>query len=363
MPWEVDFLAVGEGEKSGDAIALRFGNLAGPREQQTVMVIDGGTKESGEALVQHIQNCYSTNAVDVVVSTHPDMDHASGLAPVLESLNVRRLLMHQPWNHADAIKAMFSDGRVTAAGLEERVWRALQAARDLEAIALRRNIPIVEPFSDQFSAVLGPSQEFYRGQLARFRCMPEQLAKQAQARLAEALFSPIKLVSGALESWFEETLADPDDELVSGENNSSVILLLDLGGERFLFTGDAGAPALREAAARASVRGIDLQSVKYLQIPHHGSRRNIGPTILNAIVGPILSEGTPTSKTAFVSAAQDGAPEHPARKVTNAFARRGTAVYATAGLPLWLQGGGAPPRAGYSAAVPVEFFTGEDDSE
>jgi len=48
MAWEVDFLAVGEGEKSGDAIALRWGNLSGPRTEQTIFVIDGGTQDSGE---------------------------------------------------------------------------------------------------------------------------------------------------------------------------------------------------------------------------------------------------------------------------------------------------------------------------
>ena len=30
MPYEIDFLAVGDGDSS-DAIALRFGNLSGPR--------------------------------------------------------------------------------------------------------------------------------------------------------------------------------------------------------------------------------------------------------------------------------------------------------------------------------------------
>ena len=42
--YEIDFRAVGEGERSGDAIVVRFGNLAGNRDQQFVMVIDGGTK-------------------------------------------------------------------------------------------------------------------------------------------------------------------------------------------------------------------------------------------------------------------------------------------------------------------------------
>jgi hypothetical protein len=54
MGYEIDFLPVGEGEDSGDAIALRFGSLFGPRSEQTVVVIDGGFKESAEGLVSHI---------------------------------------------------------------------------------------------------------------------------------------------------------------------------------------------------------------------------------------------------------------------------------------------------------------------
>ena len=32
MAYEIDYMAVGDGEKGGDAIALRFGNLTGPRD-------------------------------------------------------------------------------------------------------------------------------------------------------------------------------------------------------------------------------------------------------------------------------------------------------------------------------------------
>ena len=53
--YEVDFLPVGEGEKSGDAISFRFGNLLVDLAQQTVFVIDGGFKSSGQALVDHIR--------------------------------------------------------------------------------------------------------------------------------------------------------------------------------------------------------------------------------------------------------------------------------------------------------------------
>src|SRR5665213_1547706 len=98
MGIEIDFLPVGEKSSGGDAIALRYGDLHGSREAQTVVVIDGGYRDSGEALVDHITTHYNTDYVDFVISTHPDRDHISGLEVVLEQLRVGRLLMHLPWN-------------------------------------------------------------------------------------------------------------------------------------------------------------------------------------------------------------------------------------------------------------------------
>ena len=49
MGIEIDFLPVGDGEERR-AIALRFGNLFGPPNEQVVMVIDGGTQKSGSGL-------------------------------------------------------------------------------------------------------------------------------------------------------------------------------------------------------------------------------------------------------------------------------------------------------------------------
>ena len=112
MGYEIDFLPVGTGECSGDAIALRFGSLQGSRNEQTVIVIDGGYKEDGEKLIEHIKTFYGTGSVDLVISTHPDNDHSSGLAAVLEELKVGRLWMHKPWEHTDDIARMFHDGRL-----------------------------------------------------------------------------------------------------------------------------------------------------------------------------------------------------------------------------------------------------------
>ena len=79
--YEIDFIPVGEGKKNGDAIAMRI-TKNGKTE---IYVIDGGTKASGKALVQHVRHYYETNRVDYLISTHPDMDHISGLKVVWKS--------------------------------------------------------------------------------------------------------------------------------------------------------------------------------------------------------------------------------------------------------------------------------------
>lgn len=90
-----------------------------------------------------------------------------------------------------------------------------------------------------------------------------------------------------------------------------------------------------------------------MQVPHHGSRRNVGPTILNRLIGPVVSEGHVPHFTAVVSAPKDDSA-HPRKIVMNAFMRRGAHVLGTQGVATCF-GSGFPQRAGYGPATPMNF--------
>jgi hypothetical protein len=163
----------------------------------------------------------------------------------------------------------------------------------------------------------------------------------------------VALAERVLESWGKETLAEPADDATSSENNSSVILLVRWDGHDLLFTGDAGVPALERAVNLAEASGISLPACRFQQMPHHGSKRNVGPTLLNRLLGLKLPTSGTANKTVFVSAAKD-APKHPAKKVVNAYIRRGAKVLATQGVSIHHHFNGLA-RNGWGPATPLPF--------
>jgi beta-lactamase superfamily II metal-dependent hydrolase len=346
MQYEVDYIPVGEGEKSGDAICLRYGNLIGQRSEQTIIVIDGGDKVAGEAIVAHIQTYYNTSDVDYVVSTHPDGDHASGLCVVLEKLKVGMLLMHRPWEHASDIKDSFSDGRWTIRGLGEKIEKSLKHASELETIATRKGINVVEPFQGVATAdgsirFLGPSVEFYQDMLAHFRSTP---VPKIENGLLGTFFQKAEDVVRMIEDRLDIDLLNDDEDTTSAENNTSTILLLTLGEHRLLFTGDAGKTALLSAISYADSLNIPLTGLQFLGVPHHGSKRNLNTKILKRINGSM----------AFISASGEN-KKHPSKKVTNALTKHGAKVYVNRKAPLCYPYN-APVR-NWQSAAPEPFHS------
>lgn len=352
MAFEIEYIPVGDGDKSGDAIVLRYGNLIGSRDEQIIIVIDGGFEPSGEEVVSHIQKFYGTNVIDLVISTHPDMDHIAGLCIILEKMTVNALLMHKPWDHAEYIKEAFKKGDITTAGLKKRIEKSLQHASNLESIALKKGVPIIEPFqgvrgySDTLH-VLGPSKEYYEDLLPHFREMPDTL------EALEKIFAPVKEAVQSAVEWVEDhigvDLIDNDEDKTSPENNTSTVILFEIEGHKLLLTGDAGKTALLNSAEYAKSLGILLTDLNFFDVPHHGSKRNLSTKVLNEI----------HAETAFISASKNST-KHPAKKITNALKKKNIAVYVNRRGTL-RHHRNAPDRPNWVSAIEEPFHDKVED--
>lgn len=345
MAHEIDFIPVGNGERSGDAIVVRWKELSGWK----IGVIDGGSKESGQKIVDHINQYYGKNQViEFALNTHPDMDHCSGLTVVLENLPVKKLWIHQPWNYSQDLLHLIDDGRVTDDSLEQRLRERLSMAHELEKLAIKLKIPIEEPFQGKRVGpftVLSPSCEQYKELVCKFREMPS-----TKNSFMDRLFkTAAKALDWVLESPDHETLRDGG--VTSAENESSVILYGQLDDRKVLLTGDAGLEALKNAADYADLMFPSWKPLGLIQIPHHGSRNNVSPEILDRILGTRMSDEGHRGKA--IACASSGSTTHPRKAVLNAFRRRGYKCSSTQGNTVCFHSADIPSRDGW---VPVKHF-------
>ncbi len=344
--FEVDFLLVGDKSCSGDAICIRYGSV---NDGYSVHVVDGGYAVTGQEIIKHINSYYgSGKAVDHAVLTHADGDHSSGLITLLEEHKIGHLWMNRPWLYAGELLRHFH-GNWTEDGLRQHLREAFPKLVALEELANENGISISAPLQGAQIGeflVLAPSKERYLGIIPELDQSPTIYNKSAADWFSEAVR---KVKSFIRETWTGETLSDTPPP-TSASNESSVVQAARFDGKAIVLTGDVGPAGLAEAADYAEQFGIFSPAL--FQVPHHGSRRNVTPTMLNRWLGEPVSEGVERG-VAYCSAAKDD-EEHPRAKVINAFTRRGYPVHVTNGTVKGHRHN-MPARYGWSSSIPLPF--------
>jgi beta-lactamase superfamily II metal-dependent hydrolase len=303
------------------------------------VLIDGGNKGDIDALRSFLDQ-RELRCLDAVVCTHPHDDHAAGILELVKdrSIGIGRAYLHIPQRNAD-LSRIREALRATAGSTEAAcMQKSLQTAEELYSAFNGRGIPVTEPFAGiavEFLFVVGPSQSYYQQLMAEY-ASPAGIQKIDAQQVIWSI-----LHDHAVDELDTEL---PENPQTTPENNSSVALAFAYQNgsqiQRVLFTSDAGVPALQNVAEQYDL----LRNLHYMQIPHHGSRRNINPALIKLF----------SPKYACVSA--EGSKKHPRHAVVNAFKQAGALVYSTH-YPekgnLWLHLGVVPPRSGYGPVAPL----------
>ena len=368
MNCEIEFLAVGSDSKAGDAIVARYGY----ETDYKLMLIDGGMAETGGEIVAHLKKYFGAIVeLENVLLTHSDADHASGLRTILEEIPVKNLWLHVPWLLSAEAIHLFKDKRWTQEGLSAAIKKEYDIVSEIFDLASSNGCGMYYPFEGSnigpFRA-LSPDKYAYLHLLPQFEKTPDPDQEAIEAasmwlgkssplqRLVE--IAKAKVESWTTETWDKERLKDGG--VTSASNESSVVLYGAFdSNRRVLLTGDAGVNALSWAAQYAISAGLPLQQFTFVQLPHHGSRRNVGPTVLNQLLGSIQPQGSNSRFDAFVSAPADD-ETHPRKIVLNAFKRRGGRVIPTQGTNK-IHYGGFPKRDGYTDVEACPFYTKVED--
>ena len=129
---------------------------------------------------------------------------------------------------------------------------------------------------------------------------------------------------------------------------SSMVILLNKkdGDPLFLFTGDAGVESLEYAYDCAIFYSLELSGLRKMQLPHHGSIKNVSRNVLTCF-----------EAESYVVSASTEEEQHPSKLLINyVVGKLGKPVLcATEDYQLCLRFDGAPSR-GWGTAQKMEKF-------
>lgn len=321
MNYEIDFLPVGEG--SGDAIVIHYGD---DTDGYALHVVDGGRTETAETIIGHINAFYPGYHINHMVLSHADDDHATGLVGVMEVMEVKHLWMNRPWLYAAEILHHFH-GNFTLQGLIDNIKERHPYLVQLERLANQKDTVIHEVFQGAkigAFTILAPTRNRYVNSIPDFGKTPDRYTTEAAGSQGFGLLRYlVEATKKVMENWDIETLANNTE--TSASNESCVVQYAVLGEKGVLLTADVGPIGLAEAADFGAQLGFDRP--KFVQVPHHGSRHNVTPSVLDTWLGLNQPQGTVVG-TAFCSVGSNKL-DYPRAQVTNAFMRRGFKVYST----------------------------------
>lgn len=199
------------------------------------MLIDGGPNNQVlSCLGKHMP--FWDRAIDVVMLTHPQIDHLQGLIPVIERYTVNNIVIGVTGNDLDGY-------------------------RKLLQLISNKNIPVKNLYQgDAFSlgevrfSVLWPQKDWVVSKI-------QQLNNETMKQLA-TVDGPAVLGMSTTEDL----------------NSFSYYLHLKYKDFDALFTGDGDAPMQDELMATTNLPDIEL-----LKFPHHGSKTGILPVLLDTL--------------------------------------------------------------------------------
>lgn len=270
--FEIDMLNVG----AADAFILHAFRLYDGNELEYVVLVDAGNEGDGVKIIKHIHDYYNQQYIDLAICTHCDSNHYGGFKELIESgIDIKKFWVNDPYKHVDVDDVKYIRNHNT---LRERLNAAYAFNDGSNLIELLDSHKIYreEAFTGTVYnplniMVLGPDKLYYDSLIPEFRVNIDFKTEEIDDDYDSIYYSDSRerLYSQALESASD----DP-----SKVNQSSIVFCFSAKDSVYVFTGDAGKEALHRVINNDKTR--HLQNVRWLKVPHHGSKHNLDNSII-----------------------------------------------------------------------------------
>ncbi len=279
--------------RNGDAIWIEYGDPGAPHR----ILIDGGaenaTRDTIINLIAQRIDPRATPDFELIVLTHIDADHITGLLGVLEDYSVPlrpRDVWYNGWDHMPDDRLGAKQAERLAKVIRERglPWNAAFCGR-----AVRLDGTYDEPFPDILPIVTLPGgmrltllSPTYKT-LADLKPVWKKEVEDAglvpgTGTRAEPLEDRLGGAPGPLDPGTDATEKFTPDN--SKSNAGSIAFLAEFGGRSALLAGDAHASVLEASIGRLlRSRQQGTLPVDVFKLPHHGSKYNLSPSLIRLV--------------------------------------------------------------------------------
>jgi len=264
----------------GDALWLEYGAKGRHR-----VLIDGGPRSKETEVMIRQLLADDPSAVELVIVTHIDADHITGLLEIFRDLETPLEpgdVWFNAWRHLPDDLLGAQQGEEMSAAIERR-GLAWNAAFDGAAVVVPEEgpLPVVELPGGLRLTVLSPT----RAELAALRPVWQREVEKAglvPGTPPEPPEAPDLLGDSSLD--LAELAERPFQKDRSAANGASIAVVAELGDRSMLLTGDAHAWVLTTQLQRLAVeRGETRLALDVVKVPHHGSRRNVSRALVEAV--------------------------------------------------------------------------------
>lgn len=268
MDFVIDFVYVGD----GDGIVIWGRN---PDEHDFVFFLDGGNQEFGSTIVEHYKKWIKPYLYDkktiAFINSHPHADHINGLIEIVKELGDE-----MTWGiYNDPVKFISEELRenIKQSALRnedadiDHLYKSFQKIQELNDLCEQYNIEKKEAISDAFNyneiKIVSPTREFYTAKVQLFTNIDFLKKVDYTKSFSE--------VDETLESLTPCDIVDKKNDASPENLSSTVIELVDSSNKRYLLTSDSGVESFDDMEKN----GFNTENLNFVQLPHHGSRRNI----------------------------------------------------------------------------------------
>jgi beta-lactamase superfamily II metal-dependent hydrolase len=289
----------------GDCMIVGFGKKASPK----YLLIDGGSPNTyANHLKKELKNINAANnQLELIVLTHIDNDHISGIVELLNELRDLKAQHKKPiiriaaiWHNAfektvemlgDVSKRLATFSSTTSPSFsnsEGNPFRGMAEGEKTLRLVQSLEIPLNQGFTKDIILCEDSPNPFILDDLKLWIVGPNEKNLE---KLKKEWLDWIKSHDKALRSARKSVSID-----TSTPNLSSIVMLVESGDKKILLTGDATYKDILEGLRKVGqLDETGKLHVDILKLPHHGSARNVSEKFFEMVTADqyiVSADGT-----------------------------------------------------------------------